>query len=447
MSVSDRRTIIFNPMAGKQLFCGWGTSLCWWSNVLGQWQNEAQIEKICRLLFSAEGGLGINFVRYNLGAGTNPPNKAQLRTGADLPCCLPSSDEWDMAADWPQQRILTYAVKNGVSLVEAFLNSPPLWMTRSNSTAGAADGLCNLREDCFDLLADYLVTAAEKLSAMYGLQVHALAPFNEPVSFWWKSGNDQEGCHFDVRQQSLLIEKIAKLINKRRLDLQVSAPECWSTYETIYACNHYPPEVIGCIGQINTHTYFSDEQSRKELRALAERLRKPLWMSEVSCGGTSVHCHDDMSGALELAENITLHLNEMGAVGWVYWQAVENELLNHNHGLIHAEFEGEENYYLTKQYYAFAHYSKFIRPGYTLLSNNREKEVLLAKSPDDTRFVMVAYNSSADAVVLHPRCLAQRTFSPVEIYQTTKTENLISISSTGQDILLPAESIATIIFE
>lgn len=432
----------------QQHFLAWGTSLCWWANVIGNWDDQKSVETICRLLFSSSDGLGINNVRYNLGAGELPPNKIHLRTGADVPCMMCADGTWNTLSDSAQQRILKQAVKHGVNFIEIFLNSPPLWMTKSHSTAGAVDGLCNLDESQLDALADYLVGCAEKVSFIAQRKVDSIAPFNEPLSFWWKADNNQEGCHFDVSQQCALIDRIHQRLSQRNLDISISAPECWSTYETIYACNHYSPSSLRSIGQINTHTYFSDTQSRRELCSLAKRLHKPLWMSEVTCGGKSPHSHNDMSSALELCENITLHLNEMEAVGWVYWQAVENEQLQHNHGLIHATFEGDETYYLTKQYYAFAQYSKFIRPGYVILHSDNN-HVLLAKSSDSSQIVAVIFNNSpCESIYLEFLLPEPFTIANCKIYQTTQDYNLKeSVADNTGKFMLPANSITTLIFE
>ncbi len=401
MKSQNTITLSLDLLKQKQTFIGWGTSLCWWANVLGNWRDQELAKEICVLLFSPTKGLGINQIRYNLGAGKEPPNLRYMRKGANIPCYAPQEGIWDMQADLGQRTIVSYALENGVTILEAFLNSPPHWMTKNGCTSGSPSGLCNLKTEYFQPLAQYLVSCCQKLKAEYGILFQSLSPFNEPLSFWWKENNNQEGCHFDVLQQSYLIEEINKLIEQQSLDLIISGPECWSTYETIYACNHYTHRALQVLGQINTHTYHNDEQSRLELCRLSQRLKKPLWMSELSCGGTMPQSHEDMDSALELSEAITLHLNQMEAVGWVYWQAVENALLNHNHGLIQAEFGENVRYSLTKQYYVFAQYSRLLRPGYRILVNDDERHIITARSDDQKRIVIVAFNRSSDRRMLH----------------------------------------------
>lgn len=47
-------------------FDGWGTSLCWWANVVGGYGNRDQYMNL------AFGQLKLNIVRYNIGGGENP---------------------------------------------------------------------------------------------------------------------------------------------------------------------------------------------------------------------------------------------------------------------------------------------------------------------------------------------------------------------------------------
>jgi len=49
-------------------FQGWGTSLCWWANVIGGFPNRTNYVNM------AFNQLELNIVRYNIGGGDNPTN-------------------------------------------------------------------------------------------------------------------------------------------------------------------------------------------------------------------------------------------------------------------------------------------------------------------------------------------------------------------------------------
>lgn len=448
MSDNNIISVDISRLKGGRRFEGFGTSLCWWGNVIGRWEDKNTVEEICTLLFDKEKGLGLNILRYNLGGGKNPPNKKNFRIGADLPCILNQDGSINLEADKAQLSILKQAVKCGLDTVELFLNSPPLSMLKYPSTAGADDGLCNLKEGMEEELARFIVRSAFAIEKEVGIKISTIAPFNEPVSFWWKSTNDQEGCHFDVEEQSKLIEVLSKEMEAKGLKATaISAPECWSTFETIYCINHYSKEALDKVKQINTHSYFSNEQSRKELCEIARRLNKPLCMSEISCGGNASHNHSDISAGIELAENIGAHLNEMKASSWIYWQAVENELMQHNHGLMHANFEGKEEFFLTKQYYILGNYAKFIRPGMTVYDSD-DQELVVACDEKNKKLVMVAVNDSNRIKKLEIKGEDISKLHSCSLYRSTETENLekVSVDLSGRYEIMPY-SVTTIVLE
>ncbi len=111
-------------------------------------------------------------------------------------------------------------------------------------------------------------------------------------------------------EQERIIGKLAARLAKAGLEgIRISAPEENSIEQTIKSFSSYDNDVKSKIGQLNTHTY--NGKSRKELKQLAERHGKKLWMSEVSLGGTEEHNHEDMTGALELARRIVDDINGM----------------------------------------------------------------------------------------------------------------------------------------
>ena len=64
-----------NPQVHYQTLKGWGTSMCWWGNVIGSWGDKdfnnngrPDREEIAELAFSPE-YLNLNIVRYNVGGG------------------------------------------------------------------------------------------------------------------------------------------------------------------------------------------------------------------------------------------------------------------------------------------------------------------------------------------------------------------------------------------
>lgn len=51
MSDNKKISVDISLQRESRKFEGWGTSLCWWGNVIGRWENKETVEKICSLLF------------------------------------------------------------------------------------------------------------------------------------------------------------------------------------------------------------------------------------------------------------------------------------------------------------------------------------------------------------------------------------------------------------
>ncbi|MBR6855442.1 MAG: glycosyl hydrolase, partial [Fibrobacter sp.] len=63
--------VVVDPGKKYQLFEGWGTSLCWWAELVGAW-NETNRDQFLGALADPDTGLGYNIFRYNIGGGDQP---------------------------------------------------------------------------------------------------------------------------------------------------------------------------------------------------------------------------------------------------------------------------------------------------------------------------------------------------------------------------------------
>ncbi len=425
----EKMKIVIAPQNSRQTMEGWGTSLCWWANTIGKWTNQEKMNEICDLLFDAEKGLGMNIVRYNIGGGENPPNLANLREGANIPCYLDECNQWNWEVDRGQRKILKIALSKGADIAEVFSNAPPFHMTRNGSTSGADDRKNNLKEDQYKAFADFLTEVVKHFKEEWDISFRTLSIFNEPISMWWYNANNQEGCYFDTDHQIRILKSVIESFKEKGIkETTLSAPEGWSVFDSIYSYGVYSEDIKKFISQINTHAYFGDDYSRRVMRSVAKEEGKKLWMSEVSCGGTEQHNHEDMTGAVELANSICNYINGMGAEAWVYWQAVENEDLKLNHGLIHANFNGEETYWLTKQYFVFANFSRFIRRGAVIIDCGN-KEIVAAVDEKARTLTVVAVNGSGQERELSFELSGMKVMDgAVEAIRTSVDENLSRIA-------------------
>lgn len=407
-------TVTVNPTVHYQTMEGWGTSLCWWANVVGGFPEPARSDYITKF-FDPVQGLGLNIVRYNIGGGENPlylaPNKQFLAYRTNMPGFEPSPGVWDWTADANQRYILQQAVTKGANIVQAFSNSPPWWMTISGSVTGNHESAQNNIDPAhYQDFADYLTTVAAHFHKSWGVTFDTLEPLNEPDGYWWRFGGRQEGCFVDPTSGNHILNLVAKSLKAQLLKTQLAASDDNSINDAVLTFSSYDPETLSSLKQIDTHSYNGHQ--RAELRQLAASTGKDLWMSEYG---------DNDGTGLTMSKRILLDIKDMGATAWVTWQAVDGR----GWGLLdNPETDSTTTAYkINEKYYVLGQYSKFIRPGAVIIDND-DAQSLTAWDNKARKLVIVTTNDS-DASVRVSYNLTK--FSGVAIataYQTTASECL-----------------------
>lgn len=391
-------TYIINPEAQRQLFEGWGVSLCWWANVCGKWSDE-KIDELIEWLTSPD-ELNFRIFRYNIGGGDDPnntyctahhmgaPGGKGLR--AEMEGFKDSSDgDYIWGRDEAQRKImLKIKEKRPDAIFEAFSNSAPYYMTYSGCCAGnnpsSAD---NLKPEYYEEFAHYLVDVCKHYKDVYGIEFRTLDPFNEPMTSYWGANGGQEGCHFDVASQIAFLKVLSPILKESGLATVISASDETSVAQSVSDFTAYRDGgVLDLVGQWNTHTYSADNKSRAKISALCAENNIPLWMSEVGYGGSG------FSGNLKLAEKLINDMRYIMPVAWIDWQYVEEN--QDQWCLVNSDSFEAQSYNRVKNYYVRAHFSRFIKEGYTILTSFNNN-TLAARSADGKELVLVAINSEA----------------------------------------------------
>lgn len=415
-SVQIDTEVTVSPLnASKQnggIFEGWGTSLCWWANRLGYSDSLAQQAAD---LFFGEDGLKMNIMRYNIGGGDDPSHTHITRTDSMVPGWLKEENGeyvYDYTADYNQLNVLDRCVKaaGDNAIVEVFSNSPPYFMTVSGCSSGGVDSnKNNLKDDSYEEFAEYLAHVTDYIQNKLGIEVTSVSPMNEPnTNFWGAYSYKQEGCHFDAGEaQSKIIELTAEALKKYDLDnVIIAASDETSTELQIQEYNAYSDAAKKVIGRINTHTYNPTRAG--ELGALAREENFKLWMSEVDGNGTSGENAGEMSAAIWFGQKIISDMNSLTPAAWVMWQAIDKHICAEGYlgrqdsgmidintgywGLAVADHDNDD-IILTQKYYAMGQFSRFIRPGYTVISTGEDS--IAAYDADSGTLVIVAINPTA----------------------------------------------------
>ena len=434
---ADSGRVVARP---GQTFRGWGMSLAWEANdVYGGGRQPAQIRdpdvqnQYMDLLYGDPAlrlTLGFNIARYNIAGGDDPTHKhmradAQMegfQTGPNAP--------FDWTRDAPQRRMLQEAKKRGAHIFEAASYSPPYWMTLSGCSSGAKVGhQDNLRPDMYESFVNYLATVVKHFKDAEGIYFESLEPFNEPDG-GWAAGGRQEGNGASYSSQNALIPLLATRLKRDGLDTFVSGVDMNNLGAAIGGAAQLNSAVLSGLGRLNTHDYHSNPNpgELREYWSLALKLHKPIWMSELGCCFPTQGDKSDMWGALFMADSVRMDLRDLRAEAWVLWQPDWNVIaFDPKGGAPHPK----------RQFYALAQYTRFIRPGFQIISAGGAYNTLAAYSPGSKRLVLVSTNwDSPTANDLDLSAFAGLPPSAA-VYRTTADET-VSLQE-GQNLLSPKE--------
>lgn len=518
--------IAVDPDIHYQTLDGWGTSLCWWGNIIGSWgdadwngNGRADREEIAELAFSPE-YLNLNIVRYNVGGGDKADSSIKRCEGLvpgwtkDMTGTVDGSGEFDSEAfygktteemsDAGQLWMLEqankyhydYAQETGEEntiINKVFSNSPPYYMTKSGtSTGGYWNDSNNLKDDYYDDFAMYLARSAnwvnQNLKSKFGVGVSYIEPLNEPDTNYWHEGSTkQEGCIFNTGElqsrayREMLNAMEAEEFQGNLKDIKITGTDETSLWTAINSFNRLDDDIKKEMDTISAHTYSGSDSERKELRQIAEKYDKGLWMSEITRGGGSHYdgCHESMDAAntRSQSEGIMADLRYMQPTAWIAWLVADSEYeclqTNSNWGLIHAVFEkdgqpvpdyhtnlvdgngnrkdwvpGEGYWAVTKQLYTMMQYSKYLKAGYTMI-DIQDSNMCAAISPDGDELVIVAQNFEGERNTTVDLS-AFKNAEAAELYRTSDSESC-QLAETQDvvdgilDVTLPSNSVSTYI--
>lgn len=392
--------------ANQRRFDGWGTSLCWWGQMIGDYSEKSR-DSIISLVFDSVNGLGLNIIRYNIGGG-DAPSHNHMGIGKEMVGFLDGSDKpYDWTRDSGQRWVLEAGKKRIAPdkfIAEAFSNSPPYWMTVSGCASGASNSGENLKSTMYPQFADYLTEVVRQFAEAWGISFVTLEPLNEPMGDWWNVNGGQEGCSFSRVNQSKLIREVYTKLKVKKLATRIAASDEAGYDEAVATYTSFDSSTRACIHQINTHGYSGSKRS--ELRKLADRDGKKLWASEIDGSGAPApfdmwkHDHGDIAPALDIANRIIRDLRELQPDAWILWQVVESEQaqisLDKNWGCIHADYNGGEKFTICPKFHAVRQFTKFIRPGSIMIGCDNSEAVAFFTSDRSSIVIVQRNNTQSD---------------------------------------------------
>ncbi|WP_340021148.1 glycoside hydrolase [Paenibacillus sp. FSL K6-1096] len=389
-----------------QTIDNFGASDAWSMDPLGKYWTEENKNKVADLLFSRDTGIGLSAWRFNIGAGSAETDQAII------PDPWRRTEAFKMMEDGPynwsrqagQQWFLKAAKERGVESLIAFVNSPPVWMTKNGHAQPDPDvGSSNLKEGAEADFAAFLIDVLRHFKEE-GLEFDYISPVNEPTWDWNLA--QQEASRYNNEDLKRVILELHRKLRSSGLETQISAPDgveitsllddehfrefagsgVYSSGANSLGLGKYreyikellgDPELKEAVGnKIASHSYWSDyshsgDDRLVKLRRLLDRNLKQYdpqakyWVTEYCIMGDYGPGRDlGMEPALQVARTIHYDLTEANAAAWQWWTAVSK--VDYKDGLIYTDFNqagDEQNILTSKILWSLGNYSRFIRPG------------------------------------------------------------------------------------
>ncbi|MDN5217250.1 glycoside hydrolase [Fulvivirgaceae bacterium BMA12] len=498
-SKNDILTVTVNLDDPRQTIHNFGASDAWSCQFVGKnWPSDKK-EKIADLLFSREVdetgnplGIGLSAWRFNIGGGSAEQGDNSLinddwRRSESF---LLLDGSFDPSKHEGQRWFLKAAKARGVEQFIAFVNSPPVSLTKNGKAFNEKDGepYANLPASNYTAYANFLADVAERLRDD-DIDLDYISPFNEP-QWKWECCN-QEGSPWTNKEISVISKEINEVFESRnittKLEIAEAAkinflyraepefPQRSNQVEEFFKTNSglYLEDIPLMAKKIAGHSYFTTWDvntmidMRKELALKIQSVNPNLeyWMTEYSI----LENNEEIKGngrdltvntALYVARVIHHDLTVANASAWQWWLGVSP--YDYKDGLVyidHSKFGGE--IYDSKTLWVMGNFSRFIRPGMVRVNTSRSDNATDYESALDLMtsayigtnsemvIVFINYRNSDKKVnlKLNGANVAEGTTFSQYLTGRGGDENLkyTGTVAAGNEIIIPARSVLSLV--
>lgn len=477
---SAASSVLVNAATTYQVIDGFGASDAFhtgkYVSGYGSTLTPAQSAKIIELLFSPTTGAGLNIIRHQVGSSTAMVTGVPSTGDGDNLASIEPTDPggpnatpvyvWDTADPdkgqvWFTQQAMLYVDP----IVYADAWSPPAYMktngllTGGGYLCGAVGAPTCTSGDWRQHYANYL-TQYVKFYQNEGINIKYIGFGNEPefspsyTGANWDSTTvaGGRGTLTTTMPQNIDFIKnyLGPTLASAGLTTKVSCCEATSWANTaIYTSGILADSTAAnYVGLITGHGYWGSPNGLVTTPISAGT--KHVWQSESSNFDAFTAAWDDGSNGSGFiwAENLYNALVKANANGYLYWWfAQRNSGSSTNEDLIHMY---DTTYTVTKRLWAFANYSRFIRPGATRInatSDNANLHITAAKNTDGSYAIVVLNTSTTDESTSFDLSGGNfaTTVTPYLTNATNDTAQQATITrvGTGFSATIPARSLVT----
>ncbi|MCT4587793.1 MAG: hypothetical protein N4A71_08225 [Carboxylicivirga sp.] len=480
------------PEKEYQLVHGFGASDAWSCQFVGNNWPEDKKNEIADLLFSKEydvkgnpKGIGLSVWRFNIGGGSAEQGEASdiKDKWRRAECFLGMNNQLDWSKQSGQAWFLKAAKDRGVENFIAFLNSPPVSLSKNGKAYSSLPDIYNLPQENYDKFVSFIGDVLSHFRDKKDIEFKYISPFNEPQWDWMNP--TQEGSpakNYEIAAISRLLDE--KFIEKNistKIEIPETAqinylfesgnrPNRGDQINSFFNTNsvNYLGDLERVAHKVAAHSYFSTwdyrwmKESREKVKEKIDQIDPGLeyWMTEyciledndaIKGNGRDL----GMNSALYLARVIHADLVVASASSWQWWLAVSP--YDYKDGLVYIDFnEFDGNVYESKLLWVLGNYARFIRPGMirvgTQVVNMQEKLVNCSayKTNNESEFVLVVSNYDNKDIQFSLDITGIDNYTKLAYITSSKTSDNLRLASeliTDGKFISPQASVVTIVLK
>jgi glucosylceramidase len=351
-------------------------------------------------LFDPDEGIGISYLRLTMGASDFSLSDFSYD---DMP---PGQTDFDL-----ENFSLDQDLDDVVPVLQEILQihpdiklmgtpwSPPAWMKTSNSMKGG-----KLKPECYDVLARYFARYVKEMESL-GIPITSVTPQNEPLYF--TAG--YPCMEMQATDQADFIKNhLGPTFQAQGIQTKIIV------YDHNWDVPQYPiailndPEAKQYVSGSAFHAYAGDVSAMSAVHSAHPD--KDLYFTEISGGGWATDFSENL---MWFMKNILIGTVQNWSATVLFWNLCLNEYDGpQNNGcgncrgvITYKTYNGQV--IKNEEYYAIAHFSKFVRPGAVRLAYNKPASIInigisAFLNPDGSKAMVVAnYNNDSRTFCLN----------------------------------------------
>jgi len=309
-------------------------------------------------------------------------------------------------------------------------------------STGKRKGGGHLLDEYYDAYARCLVQWMEGISARGNISADILSIQNEPGKKPW------EACEWTTDHYVRFTrDHLLPALQKSELDIKLCTAESTAWKDRWIVPLYNDPVTRKAVDIAGAHRYGG----RPRTFTVVEKWGIPLWMTEHFYEGKA---SSDLAYGLINARQVHENLTIADCNAYLFWWLMSIQGKKEHRALILLTDDPDEPFEVTKKFWVFGHFSRFVRPGFRLLQATTQ--------PGDTSFCVTAFrdpDTGTSVLVLNNLATKKRSWSldlegsDISTWSAWRTDSerdmarLEGMESAGQALTLtiPGESITTLV--